>query len=281
MDIELARTFLEVMSAGSFCGAAERLHVSQTTVTARVQSLEETVACQLFVRNRSGARLTVEGERFVAYATTLVQTWECAKAEMKLPRGRESRLRIGAETSLWNPVLSNWVSWLQQSCPSVAVNTDVSDAKTLLTKLEKGFLDAAIVHRPNYFSGFMVEQLLEEKLVHVQVPNKFTPNLFVDWGPEFKAQYDAALPQPRQAAFTFNLGPLALRVMLDGGGNGYFRTRVVEPHLRSGELERVADSPEFTHPVYLVYRSTDSCSELSAALEGLRYTVRDKNEWQV
>ncbi|MBU0538080.1 MAG: LysR family transcriptional regulator [Gammaproteobacteria bacterium] len=281
MDIELARTFLEVMSAGSFCGAAERLHVSQTTVTARVQSLEETVACQLFVRNRSGARLTVEGERFVAYATTLVQTWECAKAEMKLPRGRESRLRIGAETSLWNPVLSNWVSWLQQSCPSVAVNTDVSDAKTLLTKLEKGFLDAAIVHRPNYFSGFMVEQLLEEKLVHVQVPNKFTPNLFVDWGPEFKAQYDAALPQPRQAAFTFNLGPLALRVMLDGGGNGYFRTRVVEPHLRSGELERVADSPEFTHPVYLVYRSTDPCSELSAALEGLRYTVRDKNEWQV
>jgi DNA-binding transcriptional LysR family regulator len=239
------------------------------------------VACQLFVRNRSGARLTVEGERFVAYATTLVQTWECAKAEMKLPRGRESRLRIGAETSLWNPVLSNWVSWLQQSCPSVAVNTDVSDAKTLLTKLEKGFLDAAIVHRPNYFSGFMVEQLLEEKLVHVQVPNKFTPNLFVDWGPEFKAQYDAALPQPRQAAFTFNLGPLALRVMLDGGGNGYFRTRVVEPHLRSGELERVADSPEFTHPVYLVYRSTDSCSELSAALEGLRYTVRDKSEWQV
>jgi DNA-binding transcriptional LysR family regulator len=281
MDIELARTFLEVMSAGSFCGAAERLHVSQTTVTARLQSLEEIVACQLFVRNRSGARLTIEGERFVAYATTLVQTWECAKAEMKLPRGRESRLRIGAETSLWNPVLTNWVTWLQECCPSIAINTDVSDAKTLLTKLEKGFLDAAIVHRPNYFSGFMVEQLLEEKLVHVQVPTKNTPNLFVDWGPEFKAQYDAVLPQPRQAALTFNLGPLALQVMLHSGGNGYFRTRVVEPHLRSGELERVADSPEFTHPVYLVYRSTESCPDLHSALDGLRAVVREDSEWHL
>lgn len=281
MDIELARTFLEVMSAGSFCGAAERLHVSQTTVTARVQSLEETVSCQLFVRNRSGAKLTLEGERFVAYATTLVQTWECAKAEMKLPRGRESRLRVGAETSLWNPVLTSWVAWLQQSCSSVAVNADVSDAKTLLRKLEKGLLDAAIVHQPSYFSGFMVEQLLEEKLIHVQVPDKPTPNLFVDWGPEFKAQYDAALPQPRQAAFSFNLGPLALRVMLTGGGNGYFRTRVVESHLRSGELERVIGSPEFTHPVFLVYRSPCSDSTLSTGLEGLRSIVRDHAEWQV
>ncbi|CAA0120613.1 LysR family transcriptional regulator [Zhongshania aliphaticivorans] len=281
MDIELARTFLEVMSAGSFCGAAERLHVSQTTVTARVQSLEETVDCQLFIRNRSGARLTVEGERFVAYARNLVQSWECAKADMKLPRGRESRLRIGAETSLWNPVLTNWVSWLQINSPSVAVHTDVADASSLLAKLEKGFLDAVIVHRPNYLSGVMVEQLLEEKLVHVQVPNNTKPNLFVDWGSEFRTQYDAALPQPRQAAFTFNLGPLALHVMLSGGGNGYFRTRVVEPYLRSGELERVADSPEFTHPVYLVYRATNSRSELPIALEGLRNVVRDHSEWQV
>ncbi|MDF1692362.1 MAG: LysR family transcriptional regulator [Zhongshania sp.] len=281
MDIELARTFLEVMGEGSFIGAAERLHVSQTAVTARVQSLEETLGCQLFVRNRAGARLTLEGERFVAYATTLVQTWACARAEMKLPRGRASRLRIGAENSLWNPVLTNWVLWIQQDLPSVALHTDVSDPKSLLNKLEKGLLDAIIVHRPNYFSGFVVEQLLEEKLVHVEAVAKPSPNLFVDWGAEFKAQYDAALPQPRQAAFSFNLGPLALHILLRSGGNGYFRTRVVEPYIRSGELRRVIDSPEFTYPIYLVFRAGMLADDLSQALAGLRAGVAGGGDWQV
>ena len=36
MDIELARTFVEIVSTGSFIKAAERLHVAQTTVSARV-----------------------------------------------------------------------------------------------------------------------------------------------------------------------------------------------------------------------------------------------------
>ena len=40
MDIELARTFLAIVDAGSFVQASERLNVSQTTVSARVRLLE-------------------------------------------------------------------------------------------------------------------------------------------------------------------------------------------------------------------------------------------------
>ena len=48
MDIELARTFLEIVRSGSFMAAAERLHVTQTTVTARVHNLEGQLGCRLF-----------------------------------------------------------------------------------------------------------------------------------------------------------------------------------------------------------------------------------------
>jgi DNA-binding transcriptional LysR family regulator len=41
MDIELARTFVEVVSTGSFVKAAENLHVAQTTVSARMRLLEQ------------------------------------------------------------------------------------------------------------------------------------------------------------------------------------------------------------------------------------------------
>ncbi|WP_420197357.1 LysR family transcriptional regulator, partial [Escherichia coli] len=53
MDIEQARTFLEIVRCGSLVAAAERLFVSQTAITARVQRLEQQLGCQLFVRSRN------------------------------------------------------------------------------------------------------------------------------------------------------------------------------------------------------------------------------------
>lgn len=279
MDVELARTFLEIMSAGSFLEASERLHITQTTVTARISSLEEKLGSKLFIRNRAGAKLTPDGERFVDYATSLVQIWDRARVEMKLPSGLETRLCIGGENSLWNPVIVDWVMWIQTHIPKIALHTEVADPLTLIEKLGKNSLDAIIVHRPSYYSGFVVEQLMEEKLIHVQSVKNPKPNLFVDWGAEFRSQYDAALPQPRQATFSFSLGPLALQVMLQQGGNGYFRTRVVKPYIERGILERVAETPEFTHPVYLVYRKGKQPESLKRALSGLRSLADEDARW--
>jgi DNA-binding transcriptional LysR family regulator len=51
MDTELARTFLVVIATGSFVEAAQRLHVTQSTVSSRIQRLAETLGTALFVRN--------------------------------------------------------------------------------------------------------------------------------------------------------------------------------------------------------------------------------------
>ncbi|MEG0969159.1 MAG: LysR family transcriptional regulator, partial [Pseudomonas sp.] len=85
MDIDLARTFLEIHRSGSLVAAAQRLHVTQTAISARVQKLEQHLGCQLFVRSRNGASLTADGEAFVVYANQLVQTWEAARRDLPLP----------------------------------------------------------------------------------------------------------------------------------------------------------------------------------------------------
>src|SRR5688572_20804653 len=79
MDIALARTFLEIVASGNFVRAAERLHVTQTTVSVRVQTLEGLLGRKLFVRNKAGASLTPAGEQFMRYAPLLVQVWERAR----------------------------------------------------------------------------------------------------------------------------------------------------------------------------------------------------------
>ena len=105
MDINLARTFLEIVACHSFVQAAERLHVTQTAVSARVKTLEDLLGRQLFVRNKAGASLTPAGEQFVRHAMTLVQVWERARQQMAVPPDRRALVTVGCEISLWQPLL--------------------------------------------------------------------------------------------------------------------------------------------------------------------------------
>lgn len=275
MDIDLAKTFLEIMSAGTFLEASERLHVTQTTITARVNRLENLLGSQLFVRNRSGAKLTQEGERFVEYANALVHLWNKAQSEFKLPAGKDARLCIGGDSSLWNPIIPDWACWIQEQLPEVILQADVGDTETLISRLEQGSLDIIIVHKPNYHSSFVVKQILEEKLILVGNKHQPLPNMFVDWGDTFRNHYDATLPQPRQQGFSSNFGPLALKVMLKNGGNGYYRTRVAQDFIDEGLIEQIPDAPEFSYPIYVMYRKGNISEVLINALSGLRQCMHN------
>ncbi|EME01600.1 LysR family transcriptional regulator [Pseudomonas stutzeri] len=279
MDIDLARTFLEIIRSGSFIATAERLHITQTAVTARIQNLENQLSCRLFVRNRAGARLTADGERFAAYARQLVQTWEAARRDLPLPRGYGELLTLGAEVSLCNPLMLAWLQRLRQALPGHAVRLEVGSGDELQKKLDLGVLDAALVHQPEYLPGLQVEQLLEEKLIQVVQAQNPTPYLYVDWGPAFRKQHNQALPEYTRAALSFSLGPLALQYLVQCGGRGYFRTRVVQRYLEEGVLKRVEQAPEFSYPVYLVHARASESPALLRAVELLREAALDDYDW--
>ncbi|MBM7059871.1 LysR family transcriptional regulator [Pseudomonas sp. UL073] len=279
MDLDLARTFLEIARCGSFIAAAERLHVTQTAITARVQNLEGQLGCKLFVRNRAGARLTADGEAFVVYANQLVQTWEAAQRDLPLLEGYRNVLHVGGEVSLCNPLMLSWVRRLREGIPSHAIRAEVGDAQRLLRQVELGVLDAALVYQPAYWPGMQVEELLEEKLIQIRAPGLAEPYVYIDWGDGFRRQHDAALPDKAKAALSFNLGPLALQYILEHGGTGYFRSRVVQSYLDSGVLERVDKAPEFSYPTYLVYSRERDSEVLQQAFVLLREVVRADSDW--
>lgn len=279
MDIELARTFLEIARYGSFVAAADRLHVTQTAITARVRNLENQLDCKLFVRNRAGARLTADGEAFVSYANQLVQTWEAAQRDLPLLTGYRKLLHVGGEVSLSNPLMLHWVRSLRENISGHAIRAETSDSQNLLRQVEQGLLDAAVVYQPTYWAGLQVEQLLEEKLIQIRLPQAPEPYIYIDWGDAFRRQHDAALPGQAKAALSFNLGPLALQYILENGGSGYFRTRVVQHYLDNGVLERVPKAPEFSYPVYLVYSRERDSEALQQAFSLLREVVARDSDW--
>lgn len=279
MSVDLARTFLEITRCGSFVGAAERLHLTQTAVTARIQSLESQLNCSLFVRNRSGAKLTPNGEAFVDFANRMVLAWEAAQQELPLPDDCAEILHIGAEPSLCNPLMLRWVCALRQTMNKHAVHSHIGEGSNLVHRLEQGGLDAVLVYQPLYWPGMQVELLVEERLVQVRNPRQPLPYVYVDWGEDFRQRHNAALPGYARPAVSFNLGPLALQYILDVGGCGYFRRRVVQSHVDSGLLEWVEQAPEFTYPVYLVYPRERSSTALLQALDTLRQVAGADSDW--
>jgi len=273
MDIELARTFIDIVRSGSLVATAERMHLTQTAVTARVKNLEAQFGCQLFIRNRAGASLTPEGQRFVDYATQLIQVWDKAKFDLSLPEENTDSLTIGGEIALWNPLLLNWVSYLQNFHGDMAITVETGEAASLINRINNGVVDIAVVYRPEYMPGLKIELLLEEKLIMVRTPASAVPYVYIDWGPTFRKQHDAALPGKARTSLSMDFGLLALQYLLRHQGSGYFRARVVESYIEEGRLERVTHAPEFTYPIYAICRDNDNSDTTQAALKSLRETA--------
>lgn len=277
MDIDRARTFLEIIRVGSFLKAAERLHVTQTTVSARIRTLEEELGRALFVRNRNGARLTPAGAEFERFAQMFVQVWERARQQLAIPSGRTGVVSLGAELSLWDPLLVEWMSAIKTGEPKLAVRARVGLPNQLVEELRTGTLDVALLYAPQLLPGFNVELLVEERLVLVSAPGsdplEAAPDdyIYVDWGPAFSAQHGAHSPTFGEPVTHVGFGPLGLAYLLKVGGRGYFRRGLVTPLIRDGRLRLVDGAPQFAYPAYAVYADgTNQRIEVGLALSILR-----------
>jgi DNA-binding transcriptional LysR family regulator len=280
MDIELARTFLAIVATGSFVGAAERLHLSQTTISARIRSLEDQLRRPVFVRSKAGASLTPAGEQFLRHAPALVQLWERARHQVAVPEGQRTMLAIGGELSLCDTLLLPWLVWMRRSAADVALRAQVGLPEDLMDQVAQGILDIALVHEPRYRPGLKVEPVAEDHLVMVATPaagGQRQDYVQVDWGPGFALQLGASAPAGDHPGLFISLGPVGLAYILQAGGMGYFRLGAVRPHLDSGRLELVRDAPAFSYPAHAVYAEGGDAELIQTALAGLREAARSEH----
>ncbi len=275
MDTELARTFLAVVSAGNFISAADRLHVTQSTVSARIHALEEQLGCTLFVRNKGGTTLTPAGRQFQKHAGTLVRTVEHARHDVGVPRGFRGALTVGGRFGLWEQLLLAWLPLMRETAPDISVRAEIGLEPDLMQGLVEGRLDIGVMYTPQSRPGLKVELLFEERLVLVSTGGDHAAGpgpgyVYIDWGPEFYAEHSASFPDFIGPALSANIGWLGLQHILANGGSGYFPKRLAQPYLDSGRLNPMPDAPQFALPAYIVYPSEGRPDFLDHALDGIR-----------
>jgi DNA-binding transcriptional LysR family regulator len=280
MDTELARTFLAVIASGSFVEAAQRLHVTQSTVSTRIQRLEEALGAELFVRNKAGTTLTPAGRQFQRHAALLARTVEQARQEMGVVSGFRATLTIGGRLGLWEELLLRWLPMFISLAPDVAVKALIGFDEDLMQALIEGRASIGVMYAPQARPGLEIEPLLEEHIVMVSTNAKpprepQSDYIYVDWGPEFFAQHSLAFPNFSGAALTVNIGLLGLQYLLVNGGTGYFPARMVRDHELTGRLHRVTGAPEFHLFAYLCFPSKSDSAPLALALDTIRRVAAD------
>ncbi len=278
MDIEQAKTFLAIAALGSFLEAARHLHVTQSTVSARVQRLEDLLGVRLFVRNRSGAVLTMPGRRFVEYAKRLVRTAEQARQQVGLPSRYHASVHIGGRIAFWEGLLPAWQAWLRAQVSDVAIHSEIGFEEDLMRHLIEGTLDIGLMYTPSHSPGLAVEHLFDETLVLVGTdPAQRQPGehyIHVEWGAAFDIQHTQSYPDMEPPPQVVNVGWLGVQLMLANGGSCYLPARMAAPLVAAGRLYVIADAPRYVHPAYMVYSKTADQPVIARALEGLRLMAR-------
>ncbi|MEQ8355929.1 MAG: LysR family transcriptional regulator [Kiloniellaceae bacterium] len=275
LDTELARTFLTVVAAGNFVGASERLHVTQSTVSARIHALEEHLGCKLFVRNKGGTSLTPAGRQFQKHASTLVRTVEQARQDVGVPRGFRTSLTVGGRFGLWEGYLLHWLPLMRELAPDVSLRAEIGFESDLMQGLVEGRLDIGVMYTPQSRPGLKVEALVEEQLILVSTDATGPPEpgpgyVYIDWGPEFYVRHSASFPNFIGPGLSANIGWLGLQHVLANGGSGYFPARLVRGFLEDGRLTRLTAAPSFSLAAYAVHPADFDADLLDTALGALR-----------
>ena len=142
MEIE---TFLTVLRCGSMTAAAQALYITQPTLSARLQTLEDEVGTPLFVRGKGLRRLelTDAGSRFLP----LAQRWRKLTDEMRGIAAAEARshFRIGAVYTANQYVLPPvYKRFLERDLP-VALRVETLSSQQAQEAVTRRELDMAIV----------------------------------------------------------------------------------------------------------------------------------------
>lgn len=277
MKIEYIRTFLEIANCGNFNRAAETLNVTQSTVSARVKSMEDNFGQRLFKRSHNGVELTYAGQHFRQYAQNIQRLWQQAHQRVSLPEHFTNSIGLGSQVSLWDSLILKWMPWMRKNAGDVALHVEADYSPSLMRQLSDGLLDIGVMYNPRQTRGLIIEDLLVEELVLVATDQRklregwVEDYVYVDWGNEFRSSHGEAFPDMETPAISVGLGSLGLEYILQNGGSGYFPIRVVQPYLDQGKLFRVEAAPQLQRPAYVVYTENARDQEtLNIALTGLR-----------
>jgi len=167
--------FVAVTRVGHFTRAADEVGIAQPSLSRQIAALEKDLGTRLFERGAGTVALTDAGEALLPVAMRMLEDRAAAYRQIGELSGLvKGRLRLGATPSLCISLVADVLSRFHAIYPGIELHLTEAGSRTLVTKLDQGELDLALVvaERTNIESGLVLTPLLSEELVVVSSAGK-------------------------------------------------------------------------------------------------------------
>lgn len=173
MQLRHLKTFTEVAETLNFTRAAERVHLSQSSVTEQIQALEADLGARLFDRSKRRLTITPAGERLLGYAAQLIGLADEAHAAVAgTSTTLSGSLVVGGLETLCSARLPEVVSTFSRRYPDVRMTLKTADSGGLRSGIRRGDLDVSFFFGDALpATGVRSETVAEEGLLIILPPN--------------------------------------------------------------------------------------------------------------
>src|SRR5262249_12289234 len=175
LDVRRLKVLQEVVTSGSFSGAAESLHLSQSAVSQQIATLEREVGLPLLERTSEGPKLTAAGEALMEHGDAVMCRLEEAERELAQIAGLEGgRLRLASFPTASGTLMTGALSLFRQRFPKVELQFTEDEPEDAFPSLKRGDLDLAVGFDypsfPRDFGRDVEVEMIYEESMRVALP---------------------------------------------------------------------------------------------------------------
>lgn len=251
--------FKEIALNKNLRRASERLGMSQPALSFAIQRLEKKLNCQLFIRGKTGVRLTKAGNKLLLLTGELEENWKkiysLVSEEVNAVEGTYS---LGCHTSVGVYTLHYFVGALLSRYPKLSFRFKHGLSREMTHAVISNQLDFGIVVNPTKHSGLVITKLYEDRVKFWKSPKLQNKDLLI---------YDPSLLQSNELiqlaakkGFSFSREihtsslNLIAKLTSAGAGVGILPETVLKELEKKECIPLAPNSPELVDKICLIYK---------------------------
>ncbi|MCF6094380.1 LysR family transcriptional regulator [Microaerobacter geothermalis] len=169
MTLRHLRIFIEVCDSGGMTAAAEKMYMTQPSISQAIAELEGHYNVKLFERLGRKLYITAAGNRLLSYARHIINLYERVEREVRVI-SENGILRVGASVTVGTCILSEVVKTFVNRCSNVEVTTTVDNTKVIEEMILSDKIDIGLVEGFIHSPDIIEEPFYDDELVLICHP---------------------------------------------------------------------------------------------------------------
>jgi DNA-binding transcriptional LysR family regulator len=149
MKILQVQYFLLIVEKGSFLSAAEKLYISQSSLSKQIIALENVLGCLLFVRCLLNISLSTAGDSFIKHSIGLDDIYKTMWADLEEYRAKTESFSIVAIPVIAQYGITGYIAQFRSMYPNIRFALEEREGASILPALKAQEYDLAFI-RDNY-----------------------------------------------------------------------------------------------------------------------------------